>query len=941
MTEPSLFSHQITSPYSSAPSSASLCASSSFSSSPSALSALNTIIRNDPDSIPTNSNPTAGATTNAIVDASTTPPVPNDAATQTLTADAASKKRASTTSVKTGGSGGPPRKRTTRACDQCNQLRTKCDGRNPCAHCTEFSLECGYLRVPLKRGKASKTYIESTKEKKAALAAAMAVATAAKNNGEPIPPEVMMLLSKQKNNKFVASLTKTDGIKVQKDGTAGEKSTRKASNPALHDSTSKSLGLNGKHPATTDKDFHETSNTHLITPLFPSKHTNSSGNNNGAKTTALGNDTNDNGDTGSTSDSQRQDEFGIDPHGITFEDIVSPNTSWLLNLVSSSLDTHPTKPTFPETKLDDQSPPVFTNRPFSDSMVIGSTTNTHTTSHASVNVLTTDFRYQSTQSHAMLRNQSPGHSPHQHQPPSQHNQSEGVDPESLTRFPILNTIKHMLGRLPMPFIEHLLESYFSYSTHLLAHIVRKSSILSPTNPRKSSPALIFSCLLVAAHYSDNPLMSGSPSARENVIRRLTDLTISNLTTAHQVTPAAIIDDVIAYIHLGTMVSASEYKGLSLRFWSTAWALSKELKLGTECPDLPEEAREERRRTWWLLYIVDRHLGLCYNRPLAILDSESTSLYRPVDDAIWLSDQELTPAELDPTRIQGLCHHVTGQGLFGYFLPLMTILGSLLELHHLQQNPILPHDEINKIMRASIKSHLDQYVNSLKNWNTVPCANIYENAWRDYAYQISHVMHILSLISWDPLDLLNSIDDTLLNSPEFGEATLHAISAANHTRRILTMDADLMLMPFFFGIYLLQSSFVLLFLVDRVETKVAQDVVVACETVVHAHEVCVVTLNTEYQRNFRRVMRSTINILNMYRDSAVISGSGGNDDDASLGIPHGASDSPHLSPPLGMADLANTQFFEAQKTREKDLARKRRNDVLGLYRWSSGGHGLAV
>ena len=224
---------------------------------------------------------------------------------------------------------------------------------------------------------------------------------------------------------------------------------------------------------------------------------------------------------------------------------------------------------------------------------------------------------------------------------------------------------------------------------------------------------------------------------------------------------------------------------------------------------------------------------------------------------------------------------------------------------------------------------------------MPCANIYENAWRDYAYQISHVMHILSLISWDPLDLLNSIDDTLLNSPEFGEATLHAISAANHTRRILTMDADLMLMPFFFGIYLLQSSFVLLFLVDRVETKVAQDVVVACETVVHAHEVCVVTLNTEYQRNFRRVMRSTINILNMYRDSAVISGSGGSDDDASLGIPHGASDSPHLSPPLGMADLANTQFFEAQKTREKDLARKRRNDVLGLYRWSSGGHGLAV
>lgn len=32
-------------------------------------------------------------------------------------------------------SSGPVRRRISRACDQCNQLRTKCDGQNPCAHC--------------------------------------------------------------------------------------------------------------------------------------------------------------------------------------------------------------------------------------------------------------------------------------------------------------------------------------------------------------------------------------------------------------------------------------------------------------------------------------------------------------------------------------------------------------------------------------------------------------------------------------------------------------------------------------------------------------------------------------------------------------------------------------------------------------------------------------
>ena len=41
-----------------------------------------------------------------------------------------SKKRPSK-----GSANPPPRKRTTRACDQCNHLRTKCDGKNPCAHC--------------------------------------------------------------------------------------------------------------------------------------------------------------------------------------------------------------------------------------------------------------------------------------------------------------------------------------------------------------------------------------------------------------------------------------------------------------------------------------------------------------------------------------------------------------------------------------------------------------------------------------------------------------------------------------------------------------------------------------------------------------------------------------------------------------------------------------
>jgi xylanolytic transcriptional activator XlnR len=37
------------------------------------------------------------------------------------------------------------RRRISRACDQCNQLRTKCDGQSPCAHCIGKATLPGHL----------------------------------------------------------------------------------------------------------------------------------------------------------------------------------------------------------------------------------------------------------------------------------------------------------------------------------------------------------------------------------------------------------------------------------------------------------------------------------------------------------------------------------------------------------------------------------------------------------------------------------------------------------------------------------------------------------------------------------------------------------------------------------------------------------------------------
>ena len=51
---------------------------------------------------------------------------------------------------------------------------------------------------------------------------------------------------------------------------------------------------------------------------------------------------------------------------------------------------------------------------------------------------------------------------------------------------------------------------------------------------------------------------------------------------------------------------------------------------------------------------------------------------------------------------------------------------------------------------------------------------------------------------------------------------------------------------FFGMYLLQGSFLLLLIADKLQGEASPNVVKACETIVRAHEACIVTLNTEYQ-----------------------------------------------------------------------------------------------
>ena len=315
----------------------------------------------------------------------------------------------------------------------------------------------------------------------------------------------------------------------------------------------------------------------------------------------------------------------------------------------------------------------------------------------------------------------------------------------------------------------------------------------------------------------------------------------------------------------------------------------------------EEHREERRRTWWLLYIMDRHLALCYNHPLALLDAESEDLLLPLDEGAWQAGNiHSNSPKLDGPQcpISGeknrrrlfpnfICHD---HSIFGFFLPLMTITGELIDLNQARNHPLLglrvQGKEAWDIHVSEVLRQLELYKASLTTFaaaattepdvlstTTFPPAHKPDQppvvdpslsqaySWHtqtviSYASYLVHVLHILLVGKWDPISLIED-KDFWTSSPAFASTISHALDAADSVDQILRFDPDISFMPYFFGIQLLQGSFLLLLIVERLQKEAGEGILNACEVMIRATESCVVTLNTEYQRNFRQVMRSAV------------------------------------------------------------------------------------
>lgn len=463
-----------------------------------------------------------------------------------------------------------------------------------------------------------------------------------------------------------------------------------------------------------------------------------------------------------------------------------------------------------------------------------------------------------------------------------------------------------------------------------------------------------------------------------------------------------VDDVLVYLLLTIVVSGGDFKTDCLRWWNKTLRLSAGMGLNREDepPDgcaLPAamcngdsltcicrscdavrsgisvaEVREERRRAFWLIFCLDRHLALSFNSPLRVLDDEC-QVYAPLSDDAWESlaspyfdtfhnSPESPHHQQYAGRTFGAPTRILGIGFFEWFLPLMTILGDVVTLHRLKSHPRFSHSHttsnddnnsgagggsgtddgheawtavIEQVMESCEQSIADlaaQYEIDALNGAPVPASQVRTpcsgqplvatprempdqqqqqqptyNAYSPtssipsrhasllgpsstpgattsaattagpatnhtrpastsastatrpnprrhaqaqlvtaYSSFILHVLHVLLHGKWDAVSMLDN-KDGWIPSVGFIKCASHAVAASDAVSRILACDPELSFMPYLFGIYLLHGSFILLLFADRMpQIGLNESVERACEIIIRAHEVCVVTLSTEFQ-----------------------------------------------------------------------------------------------
>ena len=375
----------------------------------------------------------------------------------------------------------PVRRRISRACDQCNQLRTRCDGQEPCAHCSECGLICEYMRERKKRGKTSR------KDTAQQDPAANANSPREYSSEGPSPAQTH---NGHENQSAASQAPPADGESRVSGSRSGSMTTVRPEKSAIVD---------GPYQLTRNGGLASNQEQVCGNLSYPQS---SIRQGTGASPTAM---------------SLNGFSLGLDYDRPGIRGTHSNGLS--MNQMQPQMPSQQSFQGFGENVYPPMSPPNL--QAPSPGFRFGGTGESPLTG-----VLGT---FPMVGSPGLLNLPSPSNYQNQHR---------RLNSINKLRFPVLKPLlPYIESIIPVSLACDLLELYFtSFSTththpvspYILGYVFRKQSFLDGIRPRVCSAALLSSMLWLAAQTSDSPFLTSPPSARGRVCQKLLDITIALL-----------------------------------------------------------------------------------------------------------------------------------------------------------------------------------------------------------------------------------------------------------------------------------------------------------------------------------------------------------------------------------------------------------------------------
>ena len=379
------------------------------------------------------------------------------------------------------------RRRISRACDQCNQLRTRCDGQEPCAHCSEFGISCEYMRERKKRGKTSRKDMAQQDP------AASAHSPREYSSEGPSPSQT------HNGHEYQSAASQAPPAN------GGSRFSASRSDSASTLRPEKSAIVDGPYQLTRNGGLAQ---NHEQVPENISYPQSSIRQGTGASPTAMS--------LNGFSLAHDYDRPGI--RGVT--PISGSHSNGLsTNQMQPQMSSQQSFQGFGENSYLPMSPPNM--QAPSPGFRFGATGESPLAGFFGTSPIIG--------SPGWLNLPSPSNYQYQHR---------RLNSTNTFRFPVLKPLlPYIESIIPVSLACDLLELYFTSSStththpvspYILGYVFRKQSFLDKIRPRVCSPALLSSMLWLAAQTSDSPFLTSPPSARGRVCQKLLDITIALL-----------------------------------------------------------------------------------------------------------------------------------------------------------------------------------------------------------------------------------------------------------------------------------------------------------------------------------------------------------------------------------------------------------------------------